>query len=219
MRRVEPSNGLLGSDFEPIELSRKGFPGPASEPLFEPGQRLVEAVEEVLLRLRGPLTKGVFDLPVGPNGGQRRSVDALVVDGSRTGIRAYLSDPLRPLVREALPGELGVGEPEKRIVRADVLGDGPFLVRAENSDVELLRLPREEALPEELGKSGGVPRFGKSLSRENRGSLVVGMAVAQRSAEARDENFGTKPANRPDEVLDDRSSVAIVEAPFVKSFG
>ena len=47
----------------------------------------------------------------------------------------------------------------------------------------------------------------------------MGMAVAQRSAEARDENFGTKPANRPDEVLDDRSAVAIVEAPFVKRFG
>ena len=71
-------------------------------------------------------------------------------DGSRP--RADVAAVLRALIRESPPRDVLVRIAEYRIVRAGVDPDGPVLVFADASHVDLERLPRVQAFGNLVGK-------------------------------------------------------------------
>src|SRR5581483_12386663 len=93
------------------------------------------------------------------------------------------------LVPQALQRILPIGHSQNRIVRSyvDLRGELLFM-SAKIADVELLYLPRQQALLNLLGEAAGIDRRAKCLLGKNACRLVIAVTVARVSGKAADDH-------------------------------
>src|ERR1700687_1516136 len=121
---------------------------------------------------------------------------------------------------QSLDRKLHVRFPEQRIFFSSVqLGRvvSPIATGGSEAanipDVQLLRLPRLEALCDLLRKTLRIARRSERLFRQNRGCLVMSVPAASRPRKSRDQPFGPK---RPDH-SHDIAQGNVVSLPLLKS--
>src|SRR5581483_8599992 len=132
-----------------------------------------------------------------------------------------VTKPLRLLMAQSGDCKLHVGHSKQGIVFTGVDLDRPVLVGAGGSaeaanipDVKLLRLPGQKALLDLIGESVRIGGGAKGFFGEDRGGLVMPVAIGFGSGEAGNQHIGAELADRAHDI----GKRDVVTSPFLESF-
>src|SRR3954468_14168136 len=109
--------------------------------------------------------------------------------------KAEATGSLRRLMCESLNSQLCVRHPKQRRVHSDVELHVRIVTAAEMADVQLLRLPGQQAFFNLLGKPVGITRGLERFLRDNGRGLMVSMTVARCPGKPRGQHIRPE---RPD---------------------
>src|SRR5882724_10476904 len=123
-------------------------------------------------------------------------------------------------MRQTFQRELRVRHSQQRTIFADVEFDGVIFVGDiaalkhpwRVSQVKLFRLPGQKAFLNLLGKAFGISCGAESLSSQNRGGLVMAVAIAWSAAEAAGQHVRPENADGAHQI----GQSYVMPVPFVK---